>query len=87
MSRLLQYVSGVRLVADAFDPRLWHFTIRGNRFHLRTRGATAVLLGQDGTPLGTFTHWDAAIAGAQERAQPRATGSFPVVAVSRRTAL
>jgi len=80
MPRLLQYVSGVRLVVDVYDHRLWHFTIRGRRFDLRERGGSYVLQTDDGTKLGSFDDWDRAIVIARDHAHRAITERIPVIA-------
>ena len=73
MPRLLRYVSGVRLIADPYDLRLWHFAIRGKRYDLHARGGSFLLKEADGAPLGRFSDWSPAVAHAREHASTAIT--------------
>ncbi|MDQ2786934.1 MAG: hypothetical protein M3Y58_18240 [Chloroflexota bacterium] len=89
MPRLLRYVSGVRLIADPYDLRLWHFAIRGKRYDLHARGGTFVLKEEGGTPLGRYSDWTDAVAYAREHAHTANTERMPTIppriaAVARR---
>lgn len=79
MARLLHYVSGIRLIADAYDLRLWRFTIQRKRYLLRARGGTFVLQTEDGRAVGTFRDWTAAVAEAREHARAANTDRIPLV--------
>ncbi len=79
MARLLHYVSGIRLMADAYDPRLWRFSIHRKRYLLRSRGGTFVLQTEDGTAVGTFRDWNAAVAEAREHAHAASTDRIPLI--------
>jgi hypothetical protein len=79
MPRMLQYVSGVRLIIDLYDSRLWHFTIHGKRYDLRARGGAFTLHADDGTLLGRFHDWSPAVAHAREHAHTAATERLPVI--------
>lgn len=79
MARLLHYVSGVRLMADAYDPRLWHFSIHRKRYLLRARGGIFVLQTEDGAALGTFRDWNAAVAEARAHAHAARTDHIPLI--------
>lgn len=79
MPRLLRYVSGVRLIADPYDLRLWHFTIGGNRYRLHARNGSYLLQTDDGAPLGRFHDWSPAVARAHERTHEAGTESLPVI--------
>ncbi len=70
MPRLLRYVSGVRLIADPYDLRLWHFAIRGKRYDLHARG---------GAPLGRYSDWTQAVAFAREHAHTAITERIPTI--------
>ncbi len=87
MPRLLRYVSGVRLIADPYDLRLWHFTISGKRYNVQTRGGSFVLHADDGTPLGRFHDWSQAIACADARAHEATTERLPVISPYTRASL
>jgi len=80
MPRLLHYVSGVRLIIDPYDHRLWHFVIRGKRYALQTRGGSYILRSDDGVSLGRFVDVSKAIQGAREHAHSAATDRIPLVA-------
>lgn len=73
MPRLLRYVSGVRLIADPYDLRLWHFAIRGKRYDLHARGGTFILKEDGGAPLGRYSDWTDAVAYAREHAHTAIT--------------
>lgn len=73
MPRLLRYVSGVRLIADPYDLRLWHFAIRGKRYDLHARGGTFILKEEGGAPLGRYSDWTDAVAYAREHAHTAIT--------------
>lgn len=73
MQRLLRYVSGVRLIADPYDLRLWHFAIRGKRYDLYARGGSFLLKEDGGAPLGRFSDWAPAVAHAREHAHTAIT--------------
>ncbi len=79
MPRLLRYVSGVRLIADPYDLRLWHFAIRGKRYDLHARGGTFILKEDGGAPLGRYSDWTDAIAYAREHAHTAITERMPTV--------
>jgi hypothetical protein len=88
MPRLLRYVSGVRLVADPYDLRLWHFTISGKRYNLQAaRGGSFLLQADDGTALGRFQDWSQAVACANERAHDSATERLPIISPYTRASL
>lgn len=87
MPRLLRYVSGVRLIADPYDLRLWHFTISGKRFNLHARGGSFLLQADDGAPLGRFHDWSQAVACAHERAHDAATEPLPVISPYTRASI
>ncbi|MDQ6601377.1 MAG: hypothetical protein M3176_05155 [Chloroflexota bacterium] len=80
MPRLLHYVSGVRLIVDPYDHRLWHFAIRSKRYDLQTRGGSYILRTDDGVLLGRFQDLDKAIQGAREHAHSAATERIPLIA-------
>lgn len=77
MPRQLQYVTGVRLIEDAYDRWQWHFVIARKRFALRARGGAYVLCSDDGMRLGTFDDVRRAIAQAREHARMADTERFP----------
>jgi len=79
MPHLLHYVSGVRLIVDPYDHRLWNFTIHGKRYNLRARGGSFVLRTDAGDPLGSFTDWSKAVAAAREHAHTAITDRLPVI--------
>ena len=79
MPRLLRYVSGVRLIADPYDLRLWHFVIRGKRYDLHARGGSFLLEEDGGAPLGRFSDWTHAVAHAREHAHSAITERIPTV--------
>ncbi len=79
MPRLLRYVSGVRLIADPYDLRLWHFAIRGKRYDLHARGGTFVLKEDGGAPLGRYSDWTHAVAYAREHAHTAITERIPTI--------
>ncbi len=79
MARQLHYVSGVRLIVDPYDIRLWHFTMQGKRYDVRTKGGAFLLSTDDGTLLGRYTDWSRAIAGAREHAHSAATERLPAI--------
>ena len=87
MPRLLRYVSGVRLVADPYDLRLWHFTINGKRYNLTTRGGAFLLHTDDGASLGRFQDWSQAVACANERTHDAATERLPIISPYTRASL
>ena len=87
MPRLLRYVSGVRLIADPYDLRLWHFTISGKRYDVHTRSGSFLLQADDGTPLGRFYDWAQAIACAHERAHEAVTERLPVISPYTRASI
>lgn len=68
MPRYLRDVSGVRLIVDRYDLRLWHFAIHGVRYDLHERGGRFLLRTANGAPLGRFADWTEAIAGARRHA-------------------
>lgn len=80
MPRLLQYVSGVRLIADPYDRHLWHFAIQRRRYDLRARRGRFLLQTEGGAPLGMFDDWNRAIACAREHRYAADTERIPVVA-------
>lgn len=79
MPRLLRYVSGVRLIADPYDLRLWHFAIRGKRYDLHARGGSFLLKEADGMLLGRFSDWAQAVAHANEHAHTAITERIPMI--------
>jgi hypothetical protein len=88
MPRLLRYVSGVRLIADPYDLRLWHFTISGKRYNLlAARGGSFLLHADDGTPMGRYHDWAQAVAFANERAHDSATERLPIISPYTRASL
>ena len=79
MPRLLQYVSGVRLIVDPYDHRLWHFTVQGKRYDLRARGGSYVLRTETGEPLGTFNDLNRAVERSREHVHAAATERIPIL--------
>ena len=79
MPRLLRYVSGVRLIADPYDLRLWHFTIRGKRYDLHARGGSFLLKEEGGGPIGRYSDWTHAVAYAREHAHTAITERIPTI--------
>ncbi|MHB8648460.1 MAG: hypothetical protein ACYDAR_21980 [Thermomicrobiales bacterium] len=80
MQRLLHYVSGVRLIVDPYDHRLWHFVIRGKRYDVQTRAGSYILRSDDGVMVGRFLDLSKAVQGAREHAHAAPTERFPIIA-------